>query len=93
MFVGDAWAQFSWWGVGVTSVLVGFWTRMIDRVSFKDGYSDLTACVIAAGSFGILTILSTAFSTGLITGGLLLIPLISICFLDFEKLKLSIKMR
>jgi hypothetical protein len=80
MFVGDAWAQFSWYGVVFVSIAAGFFVRLIDLYSLRNGYTDQYACLIAGGSFGIFTILSTAFTTGFITGGLVLIPLFSTFF-------------
>lgn len=80
MFVGDAWAQFSWYGVVFVSLMAGFLVRLIDLYSQKNGYTDQTAALIAGCSFGIFTILSTAFTTGLLTGGLALVPLLSTFF-------------
>ncbi len=80
MFVGDAWAQFSWFGVVFVSVVAGFLVRLIDLYSRRNGYTDQSASLIAGCSFGIFTILSTSFTTGLITGGLALVPLLSTFF-------------
>lgn len=81
MFVGDAWAQFSWVGVVLVSVAAGFLVRLIDLYSRRNGYTDQSACLIAGCSFGIFTILSTSFTTGLITGGLALVPVLSTFFI------------
>jgi len=80
MFVGDAWAQFSWFGVCFVSVAAGFLVRTLDLYGLRNGDTDQSACIIAGCSFGIVTILSTAFTTGLITGGLATVPLISMFF-------------
>ena len=77
MFVGDAWAGYEWAGVAVTSFSVGLTLRFIDLYAFRRGRSDEWACVIAACTFGVFTMLSTAFSTSLVTGGLLIIPFVS----------------
>lgn len=80
MFVGDAWAQFSWYGVVFASVAAGLLVRLIDLYSRRNGYTDQSACLIAGCSFGIFTILSTSLTTGLVTGGLALVPLLSTFF-------------
>lgn len=80
MFIADAWAQFSWFGVVLVSTAVGLVIRLIDLYARRGGYSDQTICLIAGCAFGIFTILSTSFTTGLVTGGLALIPLISTFF-------------
>jgi hypothetical protein len=80
MFVGDAWAQFSWLGVCFFSFVAGFCVRFIDLYGRRRGHTDMYACLVAGCAFGIFTILSTAFTTGLVTGGLALIPLISTLF-------------
>lgn len=80
MFVGDAWAGYEWAGVVFTSFLVGLILRFIDLYAFRRGRSDEWACMIAGCAFGIFTLLSTAFSTSLVTGGLLLIPFASVLF-------------
>jgi hypothetical protein len=81
MFVGDAWAEYEWGGVIVTSFLAGFMLRTIDLYAFRRGRSDEWASINAACAFGVFTMLSTAFSTSLITGGLLLIPFTSAFFI------------
>lgn len=81
MFIGDAWAQFSWGGVVAASVFAGFFVRIIDMYSHRAGRSDLSACLTAGGAFGVFTSLSTAFTTALVTGGLATLPIISAWFL------------
>lgn len=80
MFVGDAWAEYEWVGVLFTSLFVGLVVRTIDLYAYRLGNSDEWACINSACAFGVFTMLSTAFSTSLITGGLLLIPFASILF-------------
>lgn len=84
MFIGDAWAQFSWFGVTTVSVLAAFIVRLIDLHSHRAGRSDLSACVTAGCAFGIFTGLSTAFSTALVTGGLITLPVISAWFITHK---------
>ena len=80
MFVGDAWAQFSWGGVVIFSLLSGFIVRAIDLYAFRHGHSVESACLVAGCSFGVFTMLSTSLTTALITGGLVLLPLLSALF-------------
>ncbi len=80
MFIGDAWAQFSWPGVAVVSVAAGFLVRFIDLYGQRSGFTDQSACLVAGCAAGIFTILSTSFTTGLVTGGLAIIPVLSALF-------------
>lgn len=77
MFVGDAWAEFGWIGVAMFSLLAGAIARSIDIYALRRGESDGSACLIAGCSFGVFTAASTALTTALITGGLALLPLLS----------------
>jgi hypothetical protein len=78
MFIADAWAQFSWLGVVLFSYLAGLISRTIDLYAFGRGFTDESAVIVAACSYGVLTMLVTALPTALITGGLALVPLLSI---------------
>lgn len=80
MFIADAWAQFSWMGVASFSFMAGAITRSIDLYAFGRGFTDESAAIIAACSYGVLTLLVTSLPTALITGGLALIPLLSFVF-------------
>jgi hypothetical protein len=80
MFIADAWAQFSWMGVAVFSFTAGAITRFIDLYAFGRGLTDESAAIVAACSYGVLTLLVTSLPTALITGGLALIPLLSFVF-------------
>lgn len=77
MFIADAWAEFSWIGVALFSFLAGALIRSIDLYAFAHGESDLSACIVAGAVFGIFTMLSTALNTAMITGGLLLLPVVA----------------
>jgi oligosaccharide repeat unit polymerase len=77
MFIADAWAQFSWMGVAAFSFLAGAVTRSIDLYAFGRGFTDESAVIVAACSYGVLTMLVTSLPTALLTGGLALIPLLS----------------
>ena len=77
MFIADAWAQFAWWGVALFSFFAGAIARSIDLYAFGRGFTDESAVIVAACSYGVLTMLVTSLPTALITGGLALIPLLS----------------
>jgi hypothetical protein len=78
MFLGDAWAQFSWLGVVTIPVLAGFMFRWIDIqlvMIRKKSAAAIAGLVLAY--FSAFTALSTALQTALWTGGLLMvIPLV-----------------
>lgn len=78
MFVADAWAAWSWQGVAVVSLALGFLVRWIDiELITKRGRSCATIAGIGLGHFGLFIALSTAFQTALLTGGLaLVLPLV-----------------
>lgn len=77
MFIADAWAQFSWFGVVLFSYLAGLISRTVDLYAFGQGFTDESAVIVAACSYSVLTMLTTSFTTALITGGLALVPLLS----------------
>ena len=78
MFIADAWAQFSWLGVVLFSYIAGLISRAVDLYAFGRGFTDESAVIVAACSYGVLTMLVTALPTALITGGLALVPLLSL---------------
>lgn len=74
MFLADAWAAFSWVGVGIVGLVAGFSLRTVDTVLIaRIGKNAATVAALTAGLFGVFIALSTAFQTALITGGLLLL--------------------
>lgn len=77
MFIGDAWAEFGWAGLAIFPVIAGFVVRSIDIYAFRHGESDVSACLVAGGTYGIFTFLSTSLNTALLTGGLALLPAIA----------------
>jgi hypothetical protein len=80
LFMGDAWADFSWGGVIVVSFLMGLVVRTLD-IQLLVRRPKSIAVVAGLGSihFGIFTALNTSFPTALLTGGLLLVlPLVSL---------------
>ena len=84
MFMADAWAAFSWAGVILIPLTLGFLVRWIDiELIVKRGRNCATIAGLGLGHYGIFIALSTAFQTALWTGGLILIlPLV----IAFERL-------
>ena len=77
MFIADAWAEFGWAGVLAFSILAGAIARSIDLYAFRNGESEEAACLVAGCSFGVFTLMSTSLTTAMVTGGLLLLPVLS----------------
>jgi hypothetical protein len=77
LFIADAWADFSYAGVIAYSVAAGAVCRAIDIAFLSQGKSVACIAVLAATSLGVLTLLTTALNIALITGGLLLAPLLA----------------
>lgn len=80
MFLGDAWADWSWLGVLAFPVAAGVLVQGVDLYAARNGRTDEWACITAGCSFSVFTMLTTALTTALVTGGLLLIPLASRLF-------------
>jgi len=78
MFMGDAWADFAWFGVVVTAFLVGAFVRWIDiQLIVKRGKTVASVAGLALGHYGLFIAFSTSFQTALITGGLaFVVPLV-----------------
>lgn len=93
LFIGDAWAEFAWPGVISFSVIAGFTVRSIDIYAFRDGHSDEAACLVAGCSFGVFTMLSTALNTAMVTGGLALLPIISMLLVRRRKSRMHFRAR
>ena len=78
MFIGDAWATFSWVGVVVFPLIFGALVRTIDRYLLVNRRKTVvTISALALGHYGLIIAISTALQTAFLTGGLLLIfPLV-----------------
>lgn len=81
MFLGDAWADYGWLGVICCPFLAGVAVQSVDLYASRHGRTDEWACITAGCSFAVVTMLSTGLTTAFVTGGLALIPLVSILFL------------
>jgi hypothetical protein len=77
LFIADAWADFSYAGVIVYSVIAGAICRSLDVAFLARGKSVVGIAVLGATLVGVLTLLTTALNIALVTGGLLLAPLLA----------------
>jgi len=74
MFAGDAWADFSWFGLVTYPIFLGALVRFIDRtllVRWKKTAATIAA--LALGQYGLFIAMNTALPTALLTGGLLFV--------------------
>ena len=78
MFVGDAWADFAWFGVLTFPVALGFLSRTIDIYVLTRARKTIWSVAgIVLAHYGIYVAMNTALPTALLTGGLLfIIPLV-----------------
>jgi hypothetical protein len=74
LFIADAWADFSYTGVLVYSIIAGAICRLIDIRFLSPGKSVVGIAVLGATFWGVLTLNTTALNTALFSGGLLLAP-------------------
>ena len=77
LFIADAWADFSYAGVILYSIIAGAICRTLDIAFLARGKSVVGVAVLGATLVGVLTLLTTALNIALITGGLLLAPILA----------------
>lgn len=77
LFIADAWADFSFAGVFIFSVIAGIVCRTIDLFFLPLGKSVVGVAVLAASFLGVLSLLIAALNTALLSGGLLLAPMVA----------------
>jgi hypothetical protein len=75
-FVADAWVDFSYPGVLLEAVLVGFVVKTVDIYVTSLGKTPLAVALLASGMYGLFQLLVTSAFTAFLTGGLLFIPLL-----------------
>jgi hypothetical protein len=75
LFIADAWADFSYIGVIVFSMIAGAICRCIDAAFLGYGKTVVAISVMATAFTGVFTLLATALSTALASGGLLVGPI------------------
>ncbi len=77
LFIADAWADFSYAGVLVYSVIAGAVCRSIDLAFLARGKTVVAIAVLGATFWGITVLLTTALNIALLSGGLLLAPVLA----------------
>lgn len=70
LFIADAWADFSYFGVIIYSLVVGALCRWIDLSLLRMGKTAMTLAVLAASFIGIYNLMISALPTSIVTGGL-----------------------
>ena len=85
MFIGDAWADFSYFGVALFSVVAGAVCRAIDLFFLKSGKTPLSIAVLASVFIGIYNAMISALPTALLSGGLLSAPAVALLILGCQR--------
>ena len=78
MFIADAWADFSYFGVIGSSIVVGMICRAIDIILLIRGKTVTAVAVLAAAFIGIYNLMISALPTSALSGGLVVTPLVVI---------------
>jgi hypothetical protein len=86
MFIADAWADFSYIGVIGFSIAVGIICRTIDIVFLARGKTVTAVAVLAAAFVGIYNLMISALPTSMLSGGLILPPLLLVVIVEGQKL-------
>ena len=76
MFIADAWADFSFVGVAVSSILAGTVCSLIDVVFVSRGKSAITIAILACSFVGIVDLMIGSVQSAMLSGGLATVPLI-----------------
>jgi hypothetical protein len=77
LFIADAWADFSYAGVIVFSMVAGAVCRSIDAIFLVRGKTVVAVAVLAATFIGVFTLLTTALNIAFLSGGLVLAPILA----------------
>jgi hypothetical protein len=86
MFIADAWADFSYFGVIGFSIVVGGICRAIDILLLVRGKTVTAMAVLTAAFIGIYNLMISALPTSMLSGGLILPPLFVIVILESQRL-------
>jgi oligosaccharide repeat unit polymerase len=86
MFIADAWADFSYFGVIGFSIIVGMVCRAIDIMLLVRGKTVTAVAVLAAAFIGIYNLMISALPTSMLSGGLILPPLFVFAILESQRL-------
>ena len=77
-FIGDAWVDFSYGGVVVIALLVGFVVKALDIFAMSLGKSPIAIALLGSGIYGLFQLQVNSAFTAFLSGGLILIPLITL---------------
>jgi hypothetical protein len=75
-FIGDAWVDFSYAGVVVMSLVVGFVVKGVDIFVTSAGKTPLAVALLGSCMYGLFQLQVTSAFTAFLSGGLLFIPLL-----------------
>jgi len=76
-FIGDAWVDFSFGGVLVIAVMVGFVLKSVDIFMMSLGKTALSVALLGSSMYGLFQLEVTSAFTAFLSGGLLLIPMLA----------------
>ena len=86
MFIADAWADFSYFGVICFSIFAGMVCRAIDIVLLVRGKTVTAVAVLAAAFIGIYNLMISALPTSMLSGGLILPPVFVFVILECQRI-------
>jgi oligosaccharide repeat unit polymerase len=86
MFIADAWADFSFVGVAVASILAGAVCRFIDVAFVTRGKSTTTIAILACTFVGIVHLMIGSIQSAMLSGGLASVPLMLLSILKLSNL-------
>ncbi len=75
-YIADAWVDFSYGGVIVMSLLVGFVVKAVDIYATSLGKSPIAVALLVSGLYGLFELMVTSAFTAFLSGGLIFIPLL-----------------
>ncbi len=78
VFIGDAWVDFSYGGVIVISLIVGFVVKTLDVFAMNIGKTPVTIALLGSGLYGVFQLQVNSAFTAFLSGGLLIIPLVTL---------------
>ena len=76
-FIGDAWVDFSYGGVFVMSLVVGFVVKSVDILVMSLGKTPLCLALLGSCMYGLFQLQVTSAFTAFLSGGLVFIPLLA----------------
>jgi hypothetical protein len=76
-FIGDAWVDFSYGGVLVMSLVVGYVVKTVDIFVMSLGKTPLCLALLGSGMYGLFQLQVTSAFTAFLSGGLVFIPLLA----------------